>query len=226
MFVSLILFATPSACRADVQRIYTVPNPSDAGGIEGRVDVVLGFAIALNHDRTRSYLGTLSEGGKAFRFSNLPTGKYDLVLLAKDRVAYEGLELGDAEFSTLPPQSLKNLEDRVEKSDKFYNRYKIHRVKLDADGVHAYGFIERIRDRNILKQSGEKLDANLRRFEVITFEKATDTWQLREARHLYREGEPIENAPPFFRDRFVPELGNLRIVDSVKALGSVKLPAH
>src|SRR6478672_2657854 len=90
------LLATVQLC-ADVQRIYTITKPSDTGGIEGKVEVALSHAIACNHDHTRMYLGALSDGGKSFRFSNLPTGKYDLVLFGKNRVAYEGLDLGEAD---------------------------------------------------------------------------------------------------------------------------------
>ncbi len=214
----------PDSCRADVQRIYTAPDASAPGGIEGKVEVALIYALAINQDRVRVYQAALSDGDRGFKFRGLPTGKYDLVFLAKNKVAYEGLVLGETDFSKQPPASFKNLEDRVEKSDKFFSRYKIHRAMVDAEGEHAFAFVERLRDKDILKQSGEHLNQYLRRFEVITFQRATDTWQLREARHIYREPEPIYDPMPFFKDRYVPELGNIRIVDSVKNLGAIKLP--
>jgi hypothetical protein len=84
--------------------------------------------------------------------------------------------------------------------------------------------VERLRDRLILQQSGEKLAANVRRLEVIELEQATDDWQMIQSRHLYREGEPIEKSPPFFQHGYLAGLSGIRVVESVKDLGTVTLP--
>ena len=124
--------------------------------------------------------------------------------------------------TSLPAASLKNLETRISLADSFFNRYVIHRTGIA--GGHILAFVERIRDKTILKQSGEKLDADLRRLEVIELEQAGDDWQMVATRHIYREGEPVEDSPPFFTHFFFSGLGNIRVVDSVKDLGPLTLP--
>jgi hypothetical protein len=75
-------------------------------------------------------------------------------------------------------------------------------------------------------QSGEKLASNLRRLEVIELVAAEDDWQMATTRHLYREEEPIVPSPPFMRHYFVSELGNIRVVESVKQTGRIMLPTN
>lgn len=219
----LTMFLAAVAAHAQSGRIYTAPESSAPGGIEGSVPVELTHAIAIDHERSHVYLGELSDGGHAFHFTHLPVGKYDLVLVTKDRAVYEGLALGDP-ATALSPASMKNLETRIALADSFFNRYTIHRAGIEGDRVFA--FVERIRDKTILKQSGEKLDADLRRLEIIELEQAGDDWQMVTTRHIYREGEPIEDNPPFFKHFFFSALGNIRVVDSVKALGALTLPKN
>ena len=206
---------------ADSGRIYTAPDASAPGGIQGSIAVELTHAIAIDHDRLHVYLADLSDGGRAFHFAHLPVSKYDLVLVSKDRALYEGLSLGDAATS-IGDTSLKNLQTRIALADSFFNRHAIHRTGIVGDRVLA--FVERIRDKTILKQSGEKLDADLRRLEIIELEQASDDWQMIATRHIYREDEPVEDNPPFLRHAFVSALGNIRVVDSLKDLGALTLP--
>ena len=219
--VSLLLpFLLVAAALADepVQRIYTAPNPAAPGGIRGSVNVVLTHAIAVEHDRTRVYRGTLG-GGKAFSFAGLPVGKYDLVLVTADGGVYEGLALGD-EKRDLPAGSLENLKKRVSAQDAFYNRTLIQRIGFDGD--NALVFVERVRDKEILKQSAEKLNATLRRLEIMELAQASDDWQVTTTRHLYREEQP-PGGINFLRHGYARELGNVRVIDSVKDLGSLQL---
>ena len=217
----LVLFVLQ--LRADPGRIYTAPDNAAPGGIQGSVTVELTHAIAIDHDRLHVYLAELSDGGRAFHFAHLPVGKYDLVLVTKDGAIYEGLALGDATAS-LSPASLKNLETRIAVADSFFNRHMVHRTGIEGDRILA--FVERIRDKTILKQSGEKLDSNLRRLEIIELQQAADDWQMVTTRHIYREDEPIEDNPPFLKHFFFSALGNIRVVDSVKDLGALSLPKN
>ena len=217
----LILFLPALAGFAQPGRIYTAPDAGAAGGIAGSVTADLTHAIAIDHDRSHVYLAELSDSGHAFRFARLPVGKYDLVLVTKDRALYEGIALGDPAAS-LGPASMKNLVTRISLADSFFNRYTIHRTGIAGGRVLV--FVERIRDKTILKQSGEKLDADLRRLEVIELEQAGDDWQMVATRHIYREGEPIEDTPPFLKHVFFSALGNIRVVDTVKELGALTLP--
>ena len=206
--------------RADTeQRIYTVPDPAATGGIRGTVNVTVTHALAVDHERVHVYRADMSNGGKTFVFPHLPVGKYDLVLVTNDAKVYEGLTLGD-EKKDLPAGSMENLQKCVAAQDAFFNRSKIHRIGFDGD--NAFVFVERIRDKPILKQSGETLKATLRRLEIIEIAQAADNWQVTINRHIYREEQPL-NGVNDLRHLYVPEMGGLRVIDRVKDLGSILL---
>ena len=217
----LIYFCT-TVLLADPGRIYTNPDPSAAGGIEGATAIPLTHALAIERDRVRVYRGDLTDGGKVFQFIHLPVGKYDLVLVAGGAV-FEGLALGDPP-DTLEAVPAQNLRTRIGAADSFFNRFAIHRIGLSGD--QALAFVERLRDRLTLKQSGEKLDADLRRFEIIELAKASDDWQMTTSRHIYREEQPLQAGTPFLKHFFVSAIGNLRVVDTVKQLGTLTLPPN
>ncbi|HWB60739.1 MAG TPA: hypothetical protein VG733_14685 [Chthoniobacteraceae bacterium] len=219
----IIAFFSAISCEADPGRIYTAPDNNAQGGIDGSAPAELTHAIAINRDREHVYLAGLADGGHAFHFAHLPVGKYDLVLVTKNGAVYEGLALGDSTDS-LSAVSAKHLQERISLADSFFNRYTIHRTGIDGDRILA--FVERIRDKTILKQSGEKLDANLRRLEIIELQQATDDWQMVTTRHIYREDEPISENPPFFKHFYFSALGNIRVVDTVKDLGALSLPKN
>jgi hypothetical protein len=216
--IPILMFAGV-ALAGEPGRIYTKTDASAAGGIAGKTGVELTHAIAVDHERQHVFLADLADAGKEFRFQHLPVGKYDLVLVTSDGAVFEGLMLGVA-TNALPA----NLVTRVAVADSFFNRYTIHRCGFVED--RAFVFVERLRDRLTLKQSGEQLDANVRRLEIIELEQATDDWQMVRTRHIYRDAEQKQNHPPFFRHAEVPALGNIRVVDSVKQLGMLNLPKN
>jgi len=178
-------------------------------------------AIAIDQERLHVYLAELTDAGKAFHFAHLPIGKYDLVLVTKSGEVYEGLALGDSADS-ITGTSLKNLQTRITVADSFFNRSVVHRLGLEDGRILA--FVERLRDKTTLKQSGETLEANLRRLEVVELEQAGDDWQMSTTRHIYREEEPRKDSPPFLKHIYFSGLGNIRVVDSVKDLGPLSLP--
>ena len=219
----LLLFCCAALLRADPGRIYTVPDPAATGGIEGTAPLPLTHALAVEHDRLHVYRADLSDGGKTFQFHHLPVGKYDLVLISAGNTVFEGLALGDPAANP-DPVSEQNLRTRIGAADSFFNRFAI--LRTGVNGEQALAFVERIRDRLTLQQSGEKLNANLRRFEIIDLAKAGDDWQMSTTRHIYREEEPVRENPPFMKHFFVSTIGNLRVVDTVKQLGELPLPSH
>ena len=222
-WLCLLLTLLAPAAFGQSGRIYTAPDPSATGGLNGHVDAALTHAIAVEHDRVRVYLADLSDNGETFQFNHLPVGKYDLVLVTKDGGVFEGLALGSGTDS-LSATSLANLETRVALADSFFNLHTIHRAGVD--GTTLLAFVERISTRPVLKQSGEALNQNVRRLEVIELQQAEDDWQMTGTRHLYREAEPVVATPAFFKHAFVPKLGNIRVVDSVKDLGNLILPSQ
>ena len=218
---SALALALPTFAQTTV--LYTKPAAGANGGISGKVDAELTHAIALNRDYTQCFRGDLSDGGKSFRISGLPTGKYDVICVTKSGQIFEGVEVGE-DGSKLPPDSVKHAEARIKKADTFFPKVKIHRLGLIEGGEKMMLFVERLRDTLILRQSGEKLDSNLRRIEVVELIKAKDDWQMLNTRHIYREEAPLVENMPFFTHKFVPELGNVRVIDTFKDLGSISLP--
>ena len=218
-----ILFAIPTIALAQTANLYTKPVAGASGGMEGRVNAEITHAIALHRDRVSCFRAELSEGGRAFRFAGLPTGKYDLVFITKGGGVYEGLFLGESGDSMTGVMRAK-LDERVLKSDTFFNKAKLHRFGLTEDGNLCLAFVERVRDKLILKQSGETLNSNLRRFEVVDLAKATDNWQMMTSRHIFREEAPVGEGMGFTDHRHLPDLGNLRVIDTIKDLGNIVLP--
>ena len=203
--------------------LYTKPVAGASGGLSGKVDAELTHAIALNRDYVQCFKGELSDGGKSFRISGLPTGKYDLICVTKSGIIFEGVELGE-DGSKLPPDSMKHAETRITKADTFFPKVKIHRLGLIDGGEKMMLFVERTRDTFIFRQDGTQLKSNLRRIEVVELIKAKDDWQMLNTRHIYREEAPLVENMAFFSHKFAPELGNVRVIDSVKDLGSISLP--
>ena len=205
----------------DAGRIYTAPDPAATGGLSGTLPVgTLTHALAVDSERVKVYRAMPVAGSNEFHFEHLPVGKYDLVLVTKERQVFEGLRLG--EDLALPTNSQTNLETRIAKADSYFNRHIIHRCGIVDDRIFA--FVERIRDRQILTQGGDVVKANIRRFEIIELTQADDDWQMNGARHVYRQYEPLEKSPAFCRHAHVPELGGIRVVTTVKELGTLTVP--
>ena len=210
-----------SVCAQNTKNFYSQPKPGAGGGITAKVDAALTHAIALERDRISAYKATLSEDNTRFHFANLPTGKYDLLLFTKEGVVFEGLQLGEAaELGS--GDGLKKLEERIAKADAFYNKYKLHRMGVIEGGGKLLALIERMRDKETLTGAGEKLNGPVRRVELAEFDKAADTWSFMVNRHLYREEEKAGQGE-FLDSKFLPGLGNVRVIEAVKDLGALTL---
>ena len=223
LVMGMAAFVSPVARADGPGRIYTKPVESDAGVITGKVaGAVLTHAIAVERDRTRVYLAELDADGAGFRFTKLPVGRFDLVLVTKDNRVIEGLGLGVA--PDLPADRAKHLEEGVAKADSFFNRRVMHRTGID--GEVALVFTERIRDKQVLRGSGEDLGAGLRRLEIIELHEASDEWQMVRTRHLYREEIPRGKGIPFFTHTYITSLGGLRLATVPRDLGTLDLTQH
>jgi acyl dehydratase len=220
----LMALAVAPIVRADGPgRIYTKPLEADTGTITGKVNgAVLTHAIAVERDRTRAYLAVLDAGGAGFRFEKLPVGRFDLVLVTTDNRVIEGANLG--EETKLPDERAAHLDAGIAKADSFFNRRITHRAGV-ADGV-ALVFVERIRDGEILRGSGEKINACLRRLEIIELHEADDEWQMVRTRHLYREETPPVKGIPFLTHQHLPSLCGIRVASAPRDLGTIDLTKH
>ena len=201
-------------------RIYTKTNPTDTGRITGEVTgTTLTHAIAVERDRTRVYLATLDQSARKFDFNHLPVGRFDLLLVTQDGRLVEGLALGAV--SNLPAPRARHLAEAVAKADSFFNRHVCHRSGIK--GETALVLTERIRDQQILRGSGEPLNANLRRLEIIELQQADDDWQMTRTRHLYREETPRQDNTPFLVLTQLPSLSGVRITTTTRDLGNLDL---
>ena len=219
-FLSGLLFLIVPLLHADNGRIYTQVDPSSTGGIEGAFPVPVTHAIAVDRERVHVYLGQVSEGGKTFKFSHLPVGKYDLVMVDAGRAVYEGIVLGDP--SGHPSSvSMENLKKRIDVSDAFFNSHQIDRFGFAP--AQAYAFVERLRNRDTLTQAGSAM-GNVRRLEIVQLDQAEDDWQLTETRHIYREEEPKNPNATFMKHYYISDLGNVRVIDTIKKLPPISIP--
>ncbi len=220
LLVVMVAAVLPLARADGPGRIYTKPVDADTGMISGSVKgAVLTHALAVERDRTRVYRATLDGAGAGFRFDKLPVGRFDLVLVTKDNRIIEGLGIGP--MPDLPEDRAKHLEQGVTKADSFFNRHIRHRTGIE--GEVALVFVERVRDRQILRGSGEEIDSNLRRLEIIELREDDDEWQMVKTRHLYREETPKIKGIPFLVHQHLPALGGLRIASAPRDLGVIDL---
>ena len=220
LLATLGVMLTPIARADGPGRIYTKPLDTDTGLITGKVQgAVLTHAIAVERDRTRVYLATLDPEKTGFRFPNLPVGRFDLVLITRDRRVIEGLALGNA--PDWPAERVRHLTDGVAKADSFFNRRISHRSGVEGEVARV--FTERIRDGQILRGSGEPIDACLRRLEIIELREAADEWQMVRTRHIYREEAPHIQGIAFLSHLHLPALGALRVAGTPRDLGTIDL---
>ncbi len=212
-----------AAAVAQSDRLYTRTEATDVGGLKGRLESgTLTHAIAVDQRLQKVFLAELDGAGREFNFTRLPTAKYDLVLVTADGRVCEGIAREGMKLEDIDPASAANLRTRIGKADAFFNQSKVHRVIVGED--RAWIFVERVRDKLILKQSGEELPASLRRLEIAELRKASDDWQMVHTRHVYREEIPRGQSTGFFKHACLSALGNIRITGGVKDLGVVSIP--
>lgn len=224
VFTALMLAA--AGVQAASGRLYAVGAPGDTGAIRGRLATgEVRLAVAVDSSREKVFRAEVAPQG-AFCFERLSVGRFSLAIVTRDGALVEGIPLGDeAAFRALDGTSAANLRKRVVEADSFFNRHAIHRAGIEGD--RALVLVERIRDKLILKGSGEKLPANLRRLEVVELARATDDWELMSSRSFYREEEPQIPGMPFLAHRHEPSLGGIRVVDSAVEIGTIPpLPAQ
>ncbi|TAN36898.1 MAG: hypothetical protein EPN23_07205 [Verrucomicrobia bacterium] len=211
-------------------RLYTPPDPSATGGLRGRVPassekLVDAFAIPSG-ELMRVYKAKLSADGHAFEFPNLPTAKYDLLLVGPNAF-YEGLCL-DRAASTLTPNDLRSITAILNKSEPFYELKKIHRCEGHTGAAgNAHCVLQEVRARPITFQDATvHAEYQVRAIKLVLFEDVGPNWQLVTTREIIRQEVVIAHEHPGLLPHvYCPgQLSGLRVVDSVKDLGVVELP--
>ncbi len=217
------------ACATARAEIYDPPT-SSPGGVRGSVNSPISAAILVGANLTSIYNGTVSPDKKSFEFRGIPVGKYDILLFDepadKNRkgAIYSGLAVTPG-HSEVPPQFADRFMERTRLNDKFFSRFNIAGFSFTDGNAIGLAVIERIKESPITHMNGTVQTHYLRRVELATMELAVDDWKTNANRHVYRVEMPTETGKPFLDYIPVPALGRIRVVDSVKDLGQISLPA-
>lgn len=207
-------------------RLYTAPDPSATGGIQGRIrGASPGGVYALPQlDQTRVYRAELGPDGQAFVFSGLPVGKYDLVVVGKSGF-HEGLTLSRAE-SSLTPQDLKRIEKTINDGEPFFDRKEIHRAAgtTGREGK-AQCVLQQVRTRPVTLQSAEvRSDIQVRSIKLASLEDVgTVGWHLVRTREIVRMEVAPGDPKGVIRHVHSDKLTGIRVADAVKDIGDVDL---
>ncbi len=210
-------------------QLYTPPDPSATGGLRGRFDPAAKPAVAVMaqavDDWKSVYKGTLEDGGRAFAFSGLPVGRYDLVVVTADAV-HEGLTLARAD-DTLTADERKAIEAAILKSTPFFDTKLMHRsAGVGGDEGNARVFLQEVRTRPVTLQSAEvRSDIQVRSLKLVLTERAgRPGWALVHTREIIRQEVTEGQVKGLLAHHYVPRLGGVRVVETVKDLGTVTLP--
>jgi hypothetical protein len=210
-------------------KLYTAPDASDSGGLRGRIAVpadplVAAFAVP-NSELARCYKATISKDGRSFEFNNLPTAKYDLLLVFPD-MYYEGFTLNRS-AGNLKTNEWKSILEILNKSEPFYEIKRIERMDgIAGEAGWAQSVFQELRARPVTLQSAEvRKDIQIRTIKLARFENVGPAWQLLVTRELCRQEVAGKERKGLLPHYYAPDkLGSLRVVDSVKDLGELQLP--
>ena len=210
-------------------QLYTPPDPSATGGLTGRLEpaakpVVAVLALAVDNWKL-VYRGTLEDGGRAFAFTGLPVGRYDLVVVTADAV-YEGLTLARAD-DTLTADERKAIEAAILKSTPFFDTKRMHRsAGVGGEEGKARVFLQEVRTRPVTLQSAEvRNDIQVRSLKLVLTECAgRPGWALVNTREIIRQEVTEGQVKGLLAHHYVPRLGGIRVVDAVKEAGVITLP--
>lgn len=213
--------------------LYTPPDPNASGGLRGRIgiprDKLIGaFAIpadTLKDDKPKVYKANLSADGHAFEFSNLPTAKYDLLLIFPEGF-YEGITLS-RDTSTLVTNDWKSIIGILSKSEPFFEVKRIHRLDGNTGETGwAQCVLQEVRERPVtLQDASWHKEIQIRTIKIARFEDVGPAWQLLVTREIVRQEIAGKEHKGLLPHAFCPDqLGKVRVVDTVKDMGTLDLP--
>jgi hypothetical protein len=232
LLLALLVFAATAIAQNSPERtrLYTKPDPANAGGIKGRIakpELPIEEILAIQTDNPEEvYEGEISGPKRdTFQFKGLPVGKYDLVVIYP-AAFYEGLQLS-RDASTLTPDDLKNIDASIQKSEPFFTKKIIHRVEgatgraSNARCICTY-FREKGSELLMEKFEGKSNRPDFRRtFKLVLLKDVGPGWQIARARDLYPVWVKPNTALP--QHHFSAALGQIRVADQLKDLGDLSL---
>lgn len=208
--------------------LYTAPDPAAGGGMHGRVvspaKPIVRILAQATDEWKHVYAGTLIGDGREFKFSGLPVGQYDLLVLFADEFV-EGLTLSRQE-STLTATDRDAIAAALMKSTPFFNEKRVHRCEGGTGTAgKARCVLQEVRTRPVTLQSAEvRADIQIRSLKLALVEDVNIGWSVIETRELSRQEVAATDARGVLPHRFSPKLGGIRVIDTVKELGDISLP--
>jgi hypothetical protein len=209
-------------------RLYTAPDAAAGGGIRGKVvlvDAPLLFAFALPTDEpSRVYKGTVQSNAHAFGFQGLPTARYDLLLVFNDSFC-EGLTLNRGD-NTLTDRDRDLIQKKLMASASFFETKEVHRCEgtTGREGK-ARCMLQEMRMRPItLQDATVHKEIQIRSLKLALLEDVGPAgWHLVQTREILRQEVGGNERKGVLPHTYSAALSGVRVVDTVKDLGDIKL---
>jgi hypothetical protein len=212
-------------------QLYTDPDSASGGGVQGEIlapdQKIVAIFATPQEAWEKVYRGeVVGEQGRSFRFSGLPIGKYDLVVVFANRF-YEGLALNrdGAEKPGLTTKDQAKIAETINKSTPFFDTKKIHRVEgYTGRAGQARCVLQDLRTRPTTLQSGDvRADIQIRSLKLALLEDVNIGWSLENTREFLRQEVAGDEFRGLLPHQYSPRLNNIRVIDSVKDLGKISL---
>ncbi len=210
------------------RRLYTEPDPSAVGGIQGRIAnpaEIIRQVLAIPAARPEKvYRGEFTDSQRrSFYFKGLPMDRYDLVVIYEN-AAYEGLRLHRGE-STLTRTDLQQIQEIIERSESFFTLKIIHRLEGDTGrGNQARAFVTMARDLEAEMYAVIERFGYRRTHKLVILQQVGPGWQIVRTRDLYPvwvEFNEKNRLRP--THHFRSELSGIRVTHQVRDLGEISL---
>ena len=231
LLLALLIAGTAFAAEPPERtRLYTKTDPANPGGLKGRIakpELPIEQILAIPAENPEELYAGEVTGPKrdAFQFTNLPVGKYDLLVIY-DLAFYEGFQL-NRDASTLTPDDLKKIEASIQKSEPFFPKKIIHRVEGQtgrASTARVVCTFSREKGSELLMQQfeGASNRPDFRRtYKLVMLKDVGPGWQITRARDLYPVWVDPKHALPSHHHSAA--LKQLRVADQLKDLGDLDL---
>ncbi len=230
LFALLLATTALAAEPPERTRLYTKPDPANTGGLKGRIakpELPIEQILAMPAENPEELYAGEVTGTKrdTFQFTNLPIGKYDLIVIY-DSAFYEGFQL-DRDASTLTPDDLKKIDASIQKSEPFFPKKIIHRVEGQtgrASTARLVATFYRDKGSELLLQQfeGKSNRPDFRRtYKLVMLKDVGPGWQITRARDLYPVWVDPKHALPAHHSSAA--LRQFRVADQVKDLGDLDI---
>lgn len=207
--------------------LYTDPVPGATGGIHGTLLAPakrISEVFVMDADNYKFvYVGEVLAGGKEFRISGLPAGRYEVILLFPDAF-YEGFTLHRG-TNTLTTADRQAIEKTIQSSVPFFDTKKIHRLEGSTGRAgKARCVLQDLRTRPTTLQDGAvRGDIQIRSLKLALLEDVNIGWSLENTREIKRQEVGGTDFRGILPHHYSPKLGNIRVTDTVKDLGELSL---